>query len=102
MITKLRSDDPAFPAKIPLRDTRGQEASDFMFFGGITLRDWFATHAPEVPGWFRTDLVSKTRYGGLPPCPLPRNDHENNMLAERFIAWRWHYADLMVAARGGA
>ncbi len=44
---------------------------------GMTLRDYFAAHAPpEIPIWF-------------PPG--------NTM--ERFFRWRWHYADQMLAAR---
>lgn len=35
-------DEPAFPAKIPHVNTKGQEAADFAFFGGMTQREAFA------------------------------------------------------------
>lgn len=95
-----RADDPAFPAKLPRQDTRGEEAADFAFFAGLTLRDWFATHAPPVPAWFMPDQVPEQRYGAN-LRPLPPSASENKALAERFIAWRWHYADLMLRAREG-
>ena len=49
-------------------------------FNGMTLRDWFATHAPAVPNDFdwtpgETDV------------------------AQRLVRWNWHYADLMLRAR---
>lgn len=43
-----RNDQPAFPGKLPLTDTQGQEAADFAFFSGMTLRDYFAAKALAV------------------------------------------------------
>lgn len=37
--------EPAFPGKLPLPDTSGAEAQDFAFFGGMTVRDYFAGQA---------------------------------------------------------
>jgi hypothetical protein len=48
---------------------------------GIALRDYFAAHAPEMPGWWVRDY--------------PTTD--NSM--EIFVAWRWFYADAMLAER---
>lgn len=45
MSTQPKDGGPAFPAKLPLQDTRTQEAADFAFFAGMSLRDYFAAHA---------------------------------------------------------
>lgn len=45
---------------------------------GMSLRDFFAAHAPsEIPAWFRTEENKQPRY----------------------FQWRWWYADQMLAAR---
>lgn len=134
-----RSNDPAFPGKLPRQDTRGEEAADFIFFGGITVRDWFAAHAPtEIPRWFqyqpstpRPELPDKYKElddkqrreleagDGWPEegeasdevvafANRMRVAHEaqerweRKRDADRFIAWRWHYADLMIRGREGS
>ena len=43
-------------------------------YGGMTLRQYYAAHAPDAPDWFR---------GG-----------ERNMRS--LIEWRWYYADEML------
>jgi hypothetical protein len=47
---------------------------------GMTLRDYFAAHAPEMPSWFSAN----------------RQDID---IAERWFIWPWHYADQMLAER---
>lgn len=49
---------------------------------GMTLREYFATHAPEIPSWF-----------------LAINAVD---LEENFFKWRWYYADQMIKTRGEA
>ena len=46
-------------------------------YGGMSLRDYFAAHAPEPPVWWKYDV-----------------EHE-----EQYYKWRWHYADAMLAQR---
>ena len=53
---------------------------------GMTLRDYFASHAPEVPHWFR--IKDDDAYPSAKDCQL---DH--------LIKWRWFYADAMLKAR---
>jgi hypothetical protein len=65
---------PAFP----LRNT---DPNDYIPFPGMTLRDYFAAHAPEMPSWWVRNY--------------PTTD--NSM--EIFVAWRWFYADAMLAER---
>ena len=50
---------------------------------GATVRDYFAAHAPDVPAWFEI----KTDDG-----------HEPSQL-DRFLYWRWFYADQMMNGR---
>ena len=64
-----------------------------------TLRDWFAAHAPEMPGYWHTSALSKNGMenikrmnAGKPPVKI-RSD------LEIMVSWRWAYADAMIAAR---
>jgi hypothetical protein len=45
---------------------------------GMTLRDYFAAHAPPVPDWY---------------IKMRNSDMED------LIKWRWYYADAMLAER---
>jgi hypothetical protein len=62
--------EPAFPGLHPSKECHYQDA-------GMTLRDYFAAHAPEP---------HKNWHGG------ERNYSD-------IIEWRWHYADAMLRAR---
>ena len=50
---------------------------------GMTVREYFAAHAPEMPKWF-----SDSHYHS-------RVDEKLALIAE----WRWAYADAMIAGR---
>lgn len=54
--------------------------------GGMSLRDYFAAHAPAAPASF------VARYNGF-NNPMSPVDAE--------VSWRWRYADQMLLARGG-
>ena len=46
---------------------------------GMSLRDWFATHAPKkIPDWFMANQGTKE---------------------ERYFMWRWYYAGAMLKER---
>lgn len=65
---------------------------------GMTLRDYFAAHAPEVPAWFKIDGFPKMAGCSVEATRL--YELELDAYAERrAIAWPWHYADAMLAAR---
>ena len=49
---------------------------------GLTKREWFAAHAPEIPTWYRKGLDDSSAEPG------------------RFFSWRWFYADEMLKKRG--
>ena len=55
---------------------------------GMSLRDYYAAHAPDMPDqWW---LDTKAQYGG-----------RVGAYAEAIAAWRYFYADAMLAARDG-
>lgn len=78
MSEQIKDGGPAFPHKLPRQDTSGVEASDFAFFGGMTLRDYFA--AKVLQGFAADTQVTAGR----------------EKAAEFAYAW----ADAMIAARG--
>lgn len=82
---------PAFPSHFNNFSDHNELAPDgqlvpprtSVFMPGMTLRQYFAANAPEVPDDFawkngETDLV------------------------QRIARWRWQYADLMLATENGA
>lgn len=73
---------PAFPSPAVYDPSREQvhAASAYGADPGMTLRDYFAAHAPEVPADF--DWANM----------------ECNIV-ERLVRWKWHYADAMLKAR---
>jgi hypothetical protein len=130
---------PAFPQAMVI-GPNGQMTSgwDGWGMGGMTLRDYFAAHAPaEIPTWFTHVELAKT----FPPMPeVEELDETHHKIAgdwrrdgcfdlpeeiawwgekvvahrtgkaswedlnrrERYVQWRWAYADMMLAERGGA
>lgn len=83
---------PAFPCSVRRTEKYmdeggyGRERTVSVQEGGMTLRDYFAAHAPRAPAdWF--DI----QYDGTP---------ENYI--ELSVRWQWIYADAMLAAREGA
>lgn len=72
---------PAFPTDQYYNEVRYGQTP------GMTLRDYFAAHAPEPPrGWTGTAETLEQ---------LSRPDGQIYALME----WRWFYADAMLAAR---
>jgi hypothetical protein len=68
---------------------------------GMTLRDYFATHAPdhrnEIPALFVEAFADRvtgyTGRGGRRPLTAPE-------MADCFAEWRYTLADAMIKARG--
>lgn len=69
-MAETKDGGPAFP-----RDER------FLGHNGMSLRDWFAAHAPEMP----------SKWYGLRPAGEP--------VMASMAAWRFAFADAMLAAR---
>lgn len=52
------------------------------FNPGMSHRDYFAAHAPDVPdGWWKGDYTR----------------HDNDV--QRLVQWKYHYADKMIKER---
>lgn len=67
---------PAFPCMLKYKQ-----------FSGMSLRDWFAANAPEMPKQWHEDTKGER---------LPKGTHYVNAL----VSWGYFYADAMLAARG--
>lgn len=92
--TKTMTGGPAFPL------TATYQSAPKV---GMTLRDWFASKAPEPPEWWWLAEECPT-----PPPGWKEGDGaiawqqaERAWWVDRFVLWRWFYADAMLAARNG-
>ena len=71
---------PAFP-------NVGDNSPEFPFYDGMTLRDWFAAHAPPIPE--------------LEALMHRHDDPEGSSSSVQVdAAYRYRHADAMLAARG--
>ncbi|HUR58436.1 MAG TPA: hypothetical protein VM029_12040, partial [Opitutaceae bacterium] len=67
----------------------------------ISLRDYFAAHAPAVPSWF-TSTVAKGKVEMIPDLARgPGYVKSNTVVIEetplqREVRWRYYYADAML------
>ena len=107
MSATTRRDDggPAFPQ--PGGSGNPETLKRMRYQGGMTLRDWFAGHAPVSPLWNFTPMMPTPRPLPLPILDgydLPANsdqlrawDKESDRQAA--IQWPWAWADAILAAR---
>lgn len=80
------SDMPAMPCQVSVTpDRTGQVPYQFgnndFVAPGLTKREYFAAHAPEMPAWFNNKY--------------PEIDG-----IDRLVAWRYAYADAMLKEKG--
>jgi hypothetical protein len=66
---------------------------------GLTVRQYFAAHAPEVPADYEWKEVPRLTSGSNGIGTTVRRMRES--ATERMVRWRKHYADLMVSTMGG-
>lgn len=108
MTTPTNTGGPAFPEIVT--EWPGSNYHNTHSVGGMTLRDYFAAHAPEMPEWFK---IPPTR--PMPPMEFMPDDFDSDFevkqakqhrqewrdeqAAAALFAWRWHYADMMVRGR---
>jgi len=115
-------DLPAMP--IPLTD--GQGFSHHTEADGLTKREYFAAHAPDMPEWYRIhnrcsilmpeDVLSDVELTDYQEYRRGNYGHERYHEGEKasihyneecrkhnykeamrvFAEWRWHYADMML------
>lgn len=76
--------------------------------GGMSLRDWFATHAPEpsneelIEAFYDFPVFDNSVLVGGFPCEGIEDAQraaQRNWLRKAQILWRWQYADAMLEAR---
>jgi hypothetical protein len=95
MSNKIDTGGPAFPRPVSEDTTQGNQHDGNKTVAeqdGMTLRDYFAAHAPNPPsGWIGSSDDENKNIQNL----LSRPD--NSIYA--MIEWRWFYADQMLAAR---
>lgn len=77
----------------------------------MNLRDWFAGHAPEPPGWFQPKIheeCPKPEWGDdaqrfdcnpINQADITAYGHRRDV--QRIVQWRYAYADAMIAERNG-
>lgn len=88
-MTEKNTGGPAFP---PMHDPDTHQS-------GMTLRDYFAAHAPSVPNDFDIKCIEAVGQTGVDKFEVIRAKERD---AEQLVRWRWHYADAMIRARGAA
>jgi hypothetical protein len=106
-MTSAKDGGAAFPFSPPC-DQYGALPPGFPFPElGMTLRDYFAAHAPDMPEYWTAPKEM------LLPLPQPKGrgpeyaaewEARNNALKHNAlmheVTWRWAYADAMIKARG--
>ena len=77
-------------------------------FGGLTKREVFAMHAPEVPEWFKKNWEESNSENSdffvlvSAYCEFSNNDYEYTEISVKgqmalVKAWRYAYADVMLS-----
>lgn len=82
-MSNINDGGPAFPFQC-----QGATTAPKIYYG-MTLREYFAAHAPAVPESFERCRYYETHGVG--------NYVENDI--DRMIRWRWYYADAMLRRR---
>lgn len=73
-------------AAFPVLERSGvdrDEVTHYHVEGGMSLREYFAAHAPPKPETFRPLIYARTEESEI----------------DCLIRWQWHYADAMIRAR---
>lgn len=86
----------AFPSQPKVWDSGRGSYADTDFIAGMSLRDYFAAKAPDVPPWFERKWVTKVVELGA-GMRGPREVQESP--DAQLFRWRWYYADAMLKAR---
>lgn len=88
---------PAFPIETQ-KDSEGwiqRYGSD-----GMSLRDYFAAHAPAEPGWWFDPVMDTEKPDDYADTAAIRS-WEDRRNRERWIQWPYAWADLQIAQRSG-
>lgn len=87
-MTATNDGGSAFPLPMGHQTTEGSQ--------GMSLRDWFAGHAPEYPNCDSVEDAAK--FIGIDDAEYTRDTVGNWTLAD--AKYRYQWADAMLAARG--
>lgn len=85
----MKSDNP--PA-FPVNYSNEADGPTVMPSAGMTLRDYFAAHAPAMPPGLREMAKTAEKQDG-------RDTSDFGAFARYEADWRWSYADAMLKAR---
>ena len=86
--------DPAFPTT---RANADDGIGDRAAFPGMTLRDYFAAHAPAMP----SDLAALAKEHADTDNPDKTHGEKCDVLLSIRAEWNYRYADAMLKAREG-
>ncbi len=93
MENEIKDGGPAFPQGQSIGDISSVE-------GGMTLRDYFAAHAPVTCIDANQSLLQQPDAARFAAC-----DHDGAMpmplIMKELVRLRWEYADAMLTAREG-
>lgn len=93
MENEIKDGGPAFPQGQSIGDISSVE-------GGMSLRDYFAAHAPVTCIDANQSLLQQPDAARFATC-----DHDGAMpmplIIKELVRLRWEYADAMLAAREG-
>lgn len=110
MSERKKDGGPAFPHKEKMRDPNSYPAPSYIDIehGGMTLRDYFAAHAPDVSDERVREEVegfpvfdNSGYHNGYPHETIREKQRKTQvdwMISAR-IKWRYQYADAMLAER---
>jgi hypothetical protein len=87
--------EPAFPSP-EVRTIDGMGVSQPYY--GMTLRDYFAAHAPPLPA----DLMALAMEAADTDNPDKTHGEKSDVLLDIRATWNYRYADAMLAARTSA
>lgn len=91
---------PAFPT-VPINHGYGPEDQGFGIGAGagLSLRDYFAAHAPPVPTIAAEAYLDSLKINEPEAMEIPWNGWVLERLAVQERRWRYAYADAMIAGR---
>ena len=92
-MTNIDDGGPAFPGEyaITMRHPDGGDETRMISGAGMTLRDYFAAHAPVTPESWARDWM-EVNGGNF-------DDRTPGEVAEIMASWCYYYADAMLAER---
>ena len=84
------NNEPAFPHK----RVSNMYPDQFVYEGGMMLRDYFAAHAPEVPQWYQELFRGRERNKAN-----VKDTYQMRGEVECMAEWKFYYSDAMLAER---